>query len=126
MDWEAEAKALIEDIKPFVSKVEVSQEHRSCDMKIYFDIETLEKKKFIVMMNSSGFQISDMVRMDPTIGQAPADEGHSMAKGADGDGNEDDQEVKVYETISALLDDHSPNYRRAFAEALRDRLNSIC
>lgn len=100
MDWLNEANAVIKDIKPFVSDIKIAEVPESCNMMIYFNIETLEKRKLLVSMSACGFCII----------------------------NSDGIEViseNIYETINSLLDANSCGYRRAFAKSLIEKINTI-
>lgn len=59
MDWSCEAQAVIEDIRDFVSSISVANSPKSENSRICFDIETLEKESFTIVMDSSGFHILD-------------------------------------------------------------------
>lgn len=129
MDWRAEAAALIDDMKNYVHKIQISNQHKSSDTRVYFDIETLERLPFVVSMDSCGFRICD----ETSKNQGASRPGPGQFRGDRKDVNEADtsgqagalDEVKVYETINALLDHNSPKYRHAFAKALMDRIRSI-
>lgn len=113
MDWKAEAAAIIDDVKPFVESIKISDKHESSDMRIYFTIVTLERQILDVMLDSSGFSICDTScgygsRTDPE--ESP---------------NVTNFEDRVYETINALLDDKSVEYRKAFARALSTKISSL-
>lgn len=105
IDWKSEANAVIEDVKQFVSSISIAKEPESNDMSIYFDIETFEREKFIVSMRSYGFTILN-----------PNDKNNQ---------DSDDNQPIVYETINALLDSKSVEYRKAFANSLLTKLTSI-
>lgn len=115
MDWMAEADAVIEDVKLFVSDIRVATNQESSDMRIFFEIVTLEKEKMIVAMDASGYTIlecesqSDTDLSDNYVSQ------DAMSN----------KESRVYETINALLDDRSTGYRNAFALALLNKIKSI-
>ena len=65
------------------------------DSQVNFEIVTLEGNFLLVAMKSDGFRIYNM------------DDSH------------------VYETLNSLLDDNSNDYRKAFAQALLNKLNSL-
>lgn len=113
MDWQAEADALMGDIKPYVIQVAVSKKMESSVMKIYLEIETLENEKLTVAMDSDGFSICDNK--------------HSVTTTMEGEDLTDtrSEDLKIYETINALLDDISPRYREAFAKALIDKVGTL-
>lgn len=96
MDWKAEANAVIDDVKPYVASIKVADNKESSDMRIYLSVETLELKKFLVSMDSNGFSICD--RDDSSI---------------------------IYETMNALLDDNSVEYREAFGRALLKKVELL-
>lgn len=112
MDWEHEAKAVMDDVRLFVNKIEIATSRNSDNMRIYFDIETLERAKFTVAMDSDGFSICDN-------NQETRNEIERQLE------DEDQQNRKIYETIYALLDDNSVEYRKAFAQALMTKVDSI-
>ena len=139
MNWHAEARALIEDMRKFVLKIEVSQEYKSKDTRIYFDIETLEGNKLIVSMDSDGFSICDRPRQgekDKNLPDSMGDRAKQECSRIESlpssettsnsiESGLGEQVGKVYETINALLDDNSPKYREAFAQALIDKIGAI-
>lgn len=119
--WQAEAQALIQDIKQHVHSIKVSSEHESSDMRIFFDIVTLERDKFIVSMDSVGFQIEALFRGQGDESQPPEE---NIDDNID-DNKQETSSRKIYETINALLDENSPKYRGSFARALMDKMKSI-
>lgn len=121
MDWRAEAIAIINDISKFVHKIEVSHRLESNDMRIYFDIETKERAKLIVSMDSIGFRICDKDELRQKTNEASQVDGDALEKAT----RAVIDHTKVYETINALLDDNSPMYRDAFAHALMDKISSV-
>lgn len=98
LNWAKEAQAVIEDIKDFVSSIVIAESPKSDALRIYFDLETLEKDKFIIAMDSGGFSI---------VSQSS------------------DSTPVVYETINALLDSKSLKFRNAFASSLLTKINSL-
>lgn len=120
LDWKAEAQAVIDDMRQYVSSIDVSRELNSSDMRVYFDIKTLEAKRLLVSMDSNGFVICDSkMPKDNGLGDKPDDEQISHDKSI---GN---NSGKIYETINALLDDNSGEYRKAFARTLLNKIESI-
>lgn len=113
MDWKAEANAVIDDIRLFVNSIEVSDKQESSDMRIYFTIVTLEGHILEVMMDSSGFSVCD------TNG------GYGSRSNLEELSGTTNRKDRVYETINALLDDNSVEYRKAFAQALSTKINSL-
>ena len=111
MDWQAEAQALIDDISNYVNKIEISKSHKSSNYRLYFDVETLERTKLLVSMDSSGFMICDK----DTGGSATSTDNQEQ----------DSEHVKIYETINSLLDHNSPKYREAFAGDLQRKIKSL-
>lgn len=95
MDWLKEARAVIDDVEPFVSSIAIAKKQKSTNLRIYFDITILEGKTFVVSMDSNGFSIWD-----------------------------ESDELQIYETINALLDVNSPRYREEFSRALMSRLTT--
>ena len=123
MDWKTEACAVIEDVKPYVSSIKIARDQKSCDMRIYFDIETLELQKFVVSMDSNGFSICDN---DQNNGSTTEASNSNTSPSSCNRYDQDQQnETKIYETINALLDDNSVEYRKAFAQALLKRMKSL-
>lgn len=98
MDWLVEAKAVINDVKPYVSSIGIAEKQQSSNMRIFFDITVLEGKKLIVSMDSSGFCICE-------------------ESGVPGD--------TTYETINALLDSNSARFREEFSKALISKVNLL-
>lgn len=130
LDWQAEAAALIDDMENYVLSIKISSRHKSDNMRIHFDIETLERNKLLVSMDSSGFRICDRQERKAADGGERAQVQKNIAYGDASEGQQQPQPTgddhdKVYETINALLDDVSPRYRQAFGQALIDRLQSI-
>lgn len=123
MDWKAEADAVIEDMRSFVKSIEISGEQESSDTRIYFDIVTLEGEHLVVMMSSNGFSICNRAN--------ESKDEHARELNSTGDqpdqtsNNPTKCEYIVYETINALLDDNSEGYRKAFAQALLTKINSL-
>uniref|UniRef100_A0A6G1SDG3 GSK3-beta interaction protein n=1 Tax=Aceria tosichella TaxID=561515 RepID=A0A6G1SDG3_9ACAR len=127
MDWKDEASALIDDIKNYVNKIELSKKHESSDTRIYFEIETLERVTLIVSMDANGFIVCDS-----ESGKKHLDIHEDNSDKPEKEISEDDDtqqlgssSIKVYETIYSLLDDNSPKYREAFAGDLYNRMRSL-
>lgn len=99
MDWLAEARAVIEDVKPYVSSIAIAKGMESTNMRIYFDLTILEGVEFVVSMDSSGFSIWD----------------------ESGETSDD----TVYETINSLLDANSSRYREEFSKALASKMKLL-
>lgn len=114
MDWEDEASAIIDDIKNYVNKIELSTRHKSSDTRIYFEIVTLEGVTLVVSMDADGFIICDSVSG-----------GRKLEAEGNDDTLQDEPPIKIYETINALLDHNSPKYREAFASDLHNRMRSL-
>lgn len=96
-----ELKPLLEEIRYAVSDVRLSTITPS-HLASYFNLEIKEGRRMCVMMSREGFKIvgSDYDRRDLDKGQC-------------------------YETINALLDELSPEYRKLFSEALADKLRKL-
>lgn len=110
MDWVKEARALIDDIKDFVYDISISTNEQSDNMKIYLNIETLERNRLLVCMYSDGLHvIRETLTMD----------------GAFKDDEVRNHKKDHYETIYALLDNFSPMYRDKFCDILKNKLISI-
>ena len=118
MDWQVEANAVMKDIEPFVFSVKISHQHEPSDLRIHLDLVTLERQKFTVIMDSNGFRAIPLKDTRSEIQIVSSQE-----QPAQGDSNDGD--VRVYETINALLDDNSPQYREAYAQAIIDKINLI-
>lgn len=112
MDWDKEAKLIAKNIEQFVKSVKVSTTgddeegdfQNKAHLKTFLNLETLEGDKFHVLINESGFTIQP-----PTSNTVDFDS---------------KQQRLTYETIYALLDDNSVEYRKAFANALINKLQS--
>lgn len=108
MDWKAEARAVIEDIKQDVKEIAVSDKLPGDDNGIYLNVETLDRdeNRFCVRMSALGFEI---------VGR----EYDQVAEAA-----EEDQSV-IYETPYALLSAISKSYSESFANRLCAALKKI-
>lgn len=100
MEWQKEANAVIDDIKPFVRCIGVCQSKESSNMRIYLDVETFEEENLLIAMDSRGFTICK-------------------------DGRSEEGEDETYESINALLFNNSPKYRETFTQSLVDKINSL-
>lgn len=76
---------------------------KSLDVGIYINLKTLEGKELCSFLDGSGFRI--------------------VGESFDSCENEDSE--KVYETIYALIQCHSPAYTQSFGNALVDKLNEL-
>jgi hypothetical protein len=125
MDWQAEANALIDDIKSYVRKIEVSTRHKSSDLRIFFDIVTLEGTMLTVSMDTNGFAICDKECEQKVENSMNNSEQRDETISENQSHLSQDLDVKIYETINSLLDDNSPKYREAFAHDLYNKMNSL-
>ena len=113
--WEKEAQSIIKEFKSCVKVIEIS-DLPSTNSRIFFNLETKEGKKFCIELSASGFRIcskkfNETSQSDDegTLGsQCTSDEGCHM---------------QFYETLNALLDRVSPQYRSCFTEQLIKRLS---
>ena len=122
MDWRDEASALIDDMKNYVNKIEISDRHQSSDMRIYLEIETLEGITFIVLMSANGFLVCDSETSKQQSESCGNNSDNAIARGTN---KPVESSFKIYETINSLLDDNSPKYREAFAEDLYNKMRSL-
>lgn len=99
MDWVEEANSVIDEIRPFVTKVQLNPS----SLWVQLDIETLESNILSVKLDESGF----------TVLEQTLDENDGTQKSH-----------QTYESINALLSTVSPGYRKAFAEALISSLET--
>lgn len=67
MDWVAEANAVIKDARPYVHAINVAQNWPSTNMRIYFEITTLERQTIFVSMDANGFTVCDEKQVYETI-----------------------------------------------------------
>lgn len=108
--WEKEAQSIVKEFKPCVNFIEVSSGLPSTNSRIFLNLEIKEGKKFCIELSASGFRIcSD--KFDET----DEDAGES--------GSIEGCDIQFYETMNALLDKVSPQYRNCFTEQLIKRLS---
>jgi len=118
MDWRKEAQAVMDDVRSFVSSIQISDQHESNEMMIFFEIRTLENQTLVVCMNSHGFTICDETQEHPNDNMSFSSEEDSPEDA------ESERPTKSYETIYALLDKTSEEYRKRFMGALLKRIDS--
>lgn len=123
MDWKTEANAVINDIKPYISTIKISDVHPSNAMRIYFELETLEKEKLIISMDSTGFRVCDSCEFVPHQSETKTLKHLDDVQDEQDDDTHGDE--KVYETIYSLLNERSVKYREAFAEALSTKIKLL-
>ena len=99
--WEAEAEAVIEDVKNCVRSIRVSSLKPSNCKRIYLEVETLEGARLTMELSANGFRVLDDQHVD-----------------------EDDDDA-FFETPQALLGHVSPKFRNAFAERLAEKLKVL-
>lgn len=105
MDWQEEAKAIINDVKAHLKTVQVSERLESTDRRIYINATTLEEQNLCICVSSMGFRI---------VGQQ-----------FDTVNAEVEEKSKIYETPYALFTDISPLYVKSFGEALQKAMETL-
>ncbi|XP_072045939.1 GSK3-beta interaction protein-like [Amphiura filiformis] len=101
-----EAQAAVREISFAVEFVEISTKLPNTDERAYMNIRTKEGTKFCVELTVQGYRIV----------------------GSQFDNTDDTTDVSdsiFYETIYALLDQHSPKYRLTFGETLAGKLQCL-
>ncbi|XP_038072380.1 GSK3-beta interaction protein-like [Patiria miniata] len=98
-----EAKSAVNEVKFAVKHVEISEKLSNTDEQAYLNVKTKEGDEFCVELTVQGFRIV----------------------GTSFDRIDDSDESTYYETIYALLDKHSPQYRLTFGETLADKLQLL-
>lgn len=107
LNWEAEAQAVINDIKNCVHSAELSviNTSRDFDSRIaYLNIETKERDKVTVKLDPEGFSVVGRSFDDKSLENQPS------------------PNIAKYETIYALLNHISPSYTSSFANTLIEKL----
>ncbi|XP_022669877.1 uncharacterized protein LOC111268132 isoform X2 [Varroa jacobsoni] len=97
-----EVESVMNDVRFGVEEISLSKKFAVTPISAHLNIITKEDRTLFVLMSPQGFRI---------IGDAR--DTSNIENGA------------VYETIQALLDHESPEYRRRFSEALAERLKAI-
>ncbi|OQR78374.1 hypothetical protein BIW11_06454 [Tropilaelaps mercedesae] len=97
-----EVESVMNDVRFAVEEISLSTKHPVTPISAHLNIVTKEDRTLFVLMSPQGFRI---------IGNSR--DTKNVTDGA------------VYETIQALLDRESPEYRRRFSEALAERLKAI-
>lgn len=100
LDWYTEAKCMIYSERSLLNHISISS--LTVSDGVYLNIETLENKRFCVLLNKHGFRI--------------------VAKAFDQDTN---YSQFSYETHFALLTDISKRYCQRFYELISVQLNNI-
>ncbi|KAF7490904.1 GSK3-beta interaction protein [Sarcoptes scabiei] len=122
--WRSEALAVIDDIKPFVSQMSISNV-LPCDTNgIYLNLEIKESNKFTIELSSAGWPI-DLDKND----QQQQNKQHSSTYNSSVIKINDDLSIsmqKYFETPYSLLDSLSPSYRNSFSNELVQRLAALC
>lgn len=103
-NWEAEATAVIADVKSHCKYISISELNRN-ENEIYLNIETYEGSKHSIRMSAEGFQIVGNDFSTITI--------------------EVINSAIIYETPYALLSDISAGYINSFGNDLVNKLNQI-
>lgn len=130
MDWRKEAEAVIDDVRPYVSKMHVCRRHESNEHRIYFKIKTLEQQRLVVAMDSRGFTLCNNKTGLPLRHNPPPTTRCERAEALSSASSSNPataqlRPIKTYETINALLDDNCNEYRKKFVGALLDRIDLI-
>lgn len=104
--WRVEARAVMRDVRVHVLDIDLchSPSLTSTNRGIYFNLTTLEGRAFCVRLSAQGFQI---------VGER-----HDCA-------DIEKEESPFFETIYALLDSVSPDYKVSFANTLIDKLQEF-
>ncbi|KPM10279.1 DUF727 domain containing protein [Sarcoptes scabiei] len=144
--WRSEALAVIDDIKPFVSQMSISNV-LPCDTNgIYLNLEIKESNKFTIELSSAGFRVCGLDfdtimnennvenHQDGTIDldkndQQQQNKQHSSTYNSSVIKINDDLSIsmqKYFETPYSLLDSLSPSYRNSFSNELVQRLAALC
>lgn len=103
IQWEDEARAIIDDIKSHVHNVFISETLPSNNREIFLNCETLEQSKYTIRISSNGFQ----------------------AVGHDFDSTDQLTTAVAYETPYALLGVISPSYTKSFGNDLAKALENL-
>ncbi|KAK3097663.1 hypothetical protein FSP39_011894 [Pinctada imbricata] len=98
-----EAEEVVKEVKFAVENVETSQILPKSDQMVYMNIQTKEGNIYCVELSVQGFRV--VGRQYDTI--------------------DDSKKSQYYETIYALLDKVSPEYRNSFGEALLQKLQGL-
>ena len=107
MDWLSEANSIVDDVKPFVKSIQILQDKQPPNLGIYLDIEILEQRKLVVLMDTRGFTVCKPISSE------------TDSKGGD------EPELQTYETIYALLFNNSIKYSQTFADSLYRKISSL-
>ena len=100
--WLEEAEAALNDIKPFVHEVSISDHQPDVDSMAFLNLKTYENKTFCVKLCISGFGIVGSEYNTENI-----------------------DEVKWYETPYAMLSEISKSYIDRFKHSLFEKLKSL-
>lgn len=103
IQWDEEARAIIDDVKNHVSHICISEALPSNSREIFLNCQTLEENKYTIRISSNGFQVV----------------------GRNYDCFDESSEAVAYETPYALLDAISPEYTKSFAENLTRALEKL-
>ncbi|XP_055694035.1 GSK3-beta interaction protein [Lutzomyia longipalpis] len=105
MDWQEEAKAIVNDVKAHLKAVEVSHVLESTNQRIFINATTLEGRELCICVSGMGFRIVgnnfDTVNADV------------------------EENGRIYETPYALFTDISPLYVESFGQALQKAMESL-
>lgn len=99
----AEAEAIIKEISFAVSEIQLSEKLEQSVNCVYMNLTTKEQKSHCVQLSGQGFRIVGM-KFDEV---------------------NQEEYSEFFETIYALLDTISPQYRESFGDALASKLSAL-
>lgn len=102
MQWTAEARAVIEDVKYGVKDIEISELIPVTSQQIHLNLTTLEEEKYCIELSSRGFLVCGT--------------GHNVT---------DKPSTNYHETLYSFLNIVSPMYRDWFGNELVAKLTQI-
>lgn len=105
LQWEAEAEAVIEDIKSFVNEISVARNVPPLVNGIYINLKTAENKMYCIEMSSEGFRV--------------------VGNNFDEISDVSENSTPNYETPYSLLASLSPSYNVSFGNKLREKLTKL-
>lgn len=100
--WEIEANAVINDIRNHVCEVFIASSLPNSLSGIYFNVETVEKKRFCVKLAGNGFQI-----VGYQFDQSDLEDG------------------MCFETPQSLMSSISPGFVNSFGQELSNKLAEL-
>ncbi|XP_054269570.1 GSK3B-interacting protein [Macrosteles quadrilineatus] len=102
-DWEAEAAAVIQDVRAHVKNIQLSAVPLP-SRGVYINITTLESQRLCVLLGPSGFQVVGNAYDDISL---------------------ENLNCRFYETPYSLLSAVSPSYDQSFGNLLVKKLNEL-